>query len=110
MNIFLENITTADEAVEKMLNRGILTSDGDIDCETIADDILEILNSEDLQKKILHPEDVEFLRNVPASKKEQVLQEIRDVGITSWNLGRGYLPRWDINKKDFERALERRFS
>ena len=110
MNIFLENITTADEAVEKLTLRGILTPDGRINCETIADDINEILNSEDLQNKLLYPEDIEELRKVPASRKEQVLQEIRDVGITSWNLGRGYLPRWDINKRDFERALEKRFS
>ena len=91
MNIFIENIKTAEEAVNKLSDRGILTSDGQIDCCTIAADIEE-------------------LKNTPASKKEQVLQEIREVGITSWNLGRGYLPRWDINKKDFERALEKKFS
>ena len=110
MNIFLENITTADEAVEKMLNRGILTSDGDIDCKVIADDIEEIICNENLQKELLYQKDIEELKNTPASKKEQVLQERREVGITSWNLGRGYLPRWDFTKKEFEEALEKKFS
>ena len=110
MNIFFQEIKTADEAVEKLLSRGIMTSDGQIDCNIIADDISEILNNEDLQNKLLYPKDIEGLKNIPASKKEQVLQEIRGVGITSWNLGRGYLPRWDITKADFEQALEKRFA
>lgn len=110
MNIFTEEVRTADEAVEKLLSRGIMTSEGKIDCRIIAADIEEILNNEDLQNKILYPEDVGFLRKVPTSKKEEVLQEIRDAGVTSWNLGRGYLPRWYINKQDFERALEKRFA
>lgn len=110
MNIFLENVTTADEAVEKLAVRGILTSDGMVNCCVIAADIEEILCNENLQKELLYPEDVEALKNIPVSKKEQVLQEIRAVGITSWNLGRGYLPRWDFTKRDFEEALEKRFS
>ena len=110
MNIFLENITTADEAVEKLLSRGIMTSDGQIDCNIIADDIEEILGDEDLQKKLLDVKDIQELSKIASSKKEEVLDEIRSRGTTSWNLGRGYLPRWDINKKDFERALEKKFS
>ena len=110
MNIFVEDIKTADEAVEKMINRGILTSDGRINCETIADDINEILNSEDLQNKLLGVKDIQELSKMSSSKKEEVLEEVRGKGITSWNLGRAYLPRWDITKKEFERALERRFS
>ena len=110
MNIFIENIKTADEAVEKLINRGILTSDGMIDCCTIAADIEEILNNEDLQKRILDNKDIQELRKIPSSKKEEVLEEVRGVGITSWNLGRGYLPRWDFTKKEFEQALERKFA
>lgn len=110
MNIFLEKINTAEEAVEKLTVRGILTPDGQIDCETIADDIKEILDNEDLQKELLYPEDIAELKKVSSSKKEEVLQEIRDAGVTSWNLGRGYLPRWDITKRDFEQALEKRFA
>lgn len=110
MNIFIENVKTAEEAVEKLAVRGILTSDGDIDCKVIADDIEEIICNENLQKELLYQKDIEELKNIPDSKKEQVLQEIRDVGITSWNLGRGYLPRWDFSRKEFEEALEKRFS
>ena len=62
MNIFLQEIKTADEAVEKMIGRGILTSAGDIDCCVIAADLEEILDSEDLQKKLLYPKDIEELK------------------------------------------------
>lgn len=110
MNIFTEDVRTADEAVEKMISRGILTSDGMVNCCVIAADIEEILCNENLQKELLYPKDIEELKKVPTSKKEQVLQEIRDAGVTSWNLGRGYLPRWDITKQEFEEALEKRFS
>lgn len=110
MNIFLENITTADEAVEKMLNRGILTPDGSIDCCVIAADLEELLRDEDLQEKLLDVRDIQELNKISSSKKEEVLEEIRGKGTTSWNLGRGYLPRWDFSRKDFEEALERRFS
>ena len=110
MNIFTETIKTADEAVEKLISRGILTPAGDIDCCVIAAELKEILDNEDLQKRLLDNKDIQELRKIPSSKKEEVLEEVRGVGITSWNLGRGYLPRWDITKKDFERALEKRFA
>ena len=110
MNIFTEEIKTADEAVEKLLSRGIMTSDGKMDCCVIAADLEEILRDEDLQEKLLDVRDIQELNKVSSSKKEEVLQEIRGKGITSWNLGRGYLPRWDISKTEFEQALERRFA
>ena len=110
MNIFLENIKTAEEAVEKMLSRGTLTSDGYIDCCVIAADLEEILDNEDLQNKLLNTKDIQELRGISSSKKEEVLEEIRGKGLTSWNLGRAYLPRWDITKDDFERALEKKFA
>lgn len=110
MNIFLESVNTADEAVEKLVNRGILTSDGMFNCNNIAAELEEIFNNGDLQEKLLDTKDIQELQNTSPSRKEQVLQEIRDKGIISWNLGRAYLPRWDISKEDFEIALEKRFS
>lgn len=110
MNIFIENVRTAEEAVEKLLSRGIMTSDGKINCCVIAAELKEILDNEDLQNKILDTKDIQELRNISSSKKEEVLQEIRDAGVTSWNIGRGYLPRWDFSRKEFEEALEKRFS
>lgn len=109
-NIFLTEINTAEEAVEKMISRGILTSAGDINCCIIAADIEEILGDEDLQGKLLCNKDIQELRKISSSKKEEVLDEIRSRGTTSWNLGRAYLPRWDFSKQEFEEALEKRFA
>lgn len=110
MNIFTEEVRTAEEAVEKLLSRGIMTSDGKMDCCVIAADLEEILNNEDLQKRLLDSKDIQELQKVPASKKEQVLEEVRGKGVIPWNLGRGYLPRWDFTIREFEEALEKRFA
>lgn len=101
MNIYVEKISTAEEAVALLKEKRILNNKREIDCEKLAEEIRNIVKGEHLPEK-----EKKFLSSLSAEEKNNKISNLKSQGLIPWQKTIKWLPRWPFTVKAFREAIE----